>query len=52
MIHPNIAVVKQQCAKGTKEVQGTWQQTDDLNVNMEWILFVISMKMEIATVDH
>lgn len=50
MIYPNIALVKQQSAKGTKEIQGTWKHTDDLNINIEWILFVISMKMIIATV--
>lgn len=31
MIHPNMALVKQQSAKGTKEIQRTWQQTDDVN---------------------
>lgn len=45
MVHPNIALGKQQSAKGTKEIQGTWQQADDLNINIEWILSVISMKM-------
>lgn len=42
----------QQSAKGAREIQGVWQQTDDLNINIEWILSVISMKITIAPLDY
>lgn len=51
IVHPNIAPVKQASAKGTNEMQGTWQQTGDLNITIEWIL-VISMKMIVAPADY